>query len=330
MTDTRTADGRMSPQDVFHFFETVRITDLAPFRALCNALKAVVIDRAVACWRDRGRGRLSVADLGCGRGGDLRKWARYRLKQYVGIDGAAACMQEARERQCVLVAQGKSNLSARFHTADLTCEAIPLEDASMDVLSAMFFLQFMFCSEPAARACLREVRRVLAPNGVFCAVLPDGDRVHQLLQDRRTQVPFGHFRLRKLRAPAVDSHFGVGYDFSLGDHGCTEYIVSPRWLAAELQLLGFESIAQDDADMYTSAHAFFTQYGETESTSGVLKDQRCSHVDWLSLGFFTVVLARLAPATDPPATDPPATPAAQDPAPLAPNCSLPHRHRRSR
>jgi hypothetical protein len=58
-------------------------------------------------------------------------------------------MQEARERQCVLVAQGKSNLSARFHTADLTCEAIPLEDASMDVLSAMFFLQFMFCSEPA-------------------------------------------------------------------------------------------------------------------------------------------------------------------------------------
>ena len=109
----------MASAEVFRFFETVRVRELVSFRALCNALKALIIERAVAAWRDRRQGRLAVLDLGCGRGGDLRKWARFRLKSYVGVDGAAACIEEARERQSALLSQGRSSLAASFHVADL-------------------------------------------------------------------------------------------------------------------------------------------------------------------------------------------------------------------
>lgn len=290
----------MTPGEVFAFFESVRVRDLQPFRTLCNALKAVVIDRAVSGCRERGRGRLSVADLGCGRGGDLHKWSRYRLKRYVGVDGASVCIEEARDRQRLLVSQGRSSLAAEFLLADLTQQPLPVDAASVDVVSCMFFMQFTFCGERAARLCLSEIKRALKPNGIFCAVLPDGNRVSQLLSDRRSQVPFGHFRLRKIaraspeEGEGAQGPFGLAYNFALGEEGCTEYAVSQRWLAEELQALGFEPMGS--AAMYEPAHAFFTRHGESEAAAGVLKDQRCSHLDWLSLGFFTVFLARLVPS----------------------------------
>ena len=284
----------MEPSDVFRFFETVRVKDLAAFRALCNALKALVIDRATSAWRLASKGRLAVLDLGCGRGGDLRKWARYRLKSYVGVDGAARCVQEALERQRTLLTQGKSSLEASFHVADLTRMPIPVGDASVDVVSCMFFLQFAFGSQASAEHALSEVRRVLRPNGLICAVLPDGDRTAQLLGDRRTQIPFGHFRLKKLQAQREPppEPFGIGYYFSLVDEACSEYVVSFKWLEAHLSAQGFRPVDGNDG-FFEPAQRFFARCAESEVARAMLRDQRCSHVDWLSLGFFSVLLARL-------------------------------------
>ncbi len=281
----------MSSAEVFRFFETVRVRDLVAFRALCNVLKAFVINHAMVTWRLCSKGRVSVLDLGCGRGGDLRKWARYRLKSYSGVDGASLCVNEACERQKSLVSQGKSNLATSFHIADLTRDAIPLADAAVDVVSCMFFLQFAFGTEASAAHVLSEVRRVLRPNGVFCALLPDGDRIVQLLSDRRSQIPFGHFRLKKMEAALQPAPFGVCYNFSLVDEPCSEYAVSSRWLSARMRDHGFRPV---DGDSFLEpAQRFFARSAESEASKALLRDQRCSQVDWLSLGFFCVLVARL-------------------------------------
>ena len=279
----------MTADEVFRYFETVRVRELASFRALCNALKALIIERAVAAWRERRQGRLAVLDLGCGRGGDLRKWARFRLKSYVGVDGAAACIEEARERQRGLLSQGRSSLAASFHVANLLTEPAPAEDGSVDVVASMFFLQFTFGDEGSARRGLREAARALRPGGVFCALLPDGDRVVRLLAEaRRPGVPFGHFRLQRL-PPSAPEPFGVAYTFALVEEACTEYAVSPKWLAAELAALGFEGAGAEGA-FCEPAQQFFLR--DREAAAAVLREQRCSHADWLSLGFFLAVLAR--------------------------------------
>jgi mRNA (guanine-N7-)-methyltransferase len=295
----------MTQAEIFRFFETVRVKELSAFRALCNALKALTIEQAVLAWREQCKGRLGVLDLGCGRGGDLRKWARFRLKSYVGVDGAALCIEEAAKRQRDLAAQGKSSVVATFHVADLTREPVPLHEASVDVASCMFFLQFTFATEATARHALAEVARVLRPGGIFCALLPDGDRVAQLLSDRRTLVPFGHFRLKKLGAIETgggrdSSPFGLCYNFSLVEEACSEYIASPAWLERCLDELRFVPAGFEDR-FSEPAQRFFARHAESETAYTVLKDQRCSHVDWLSLGFFSVVLARLAPPAAPPA-----------------------------
>lgn len=292
----------MGTREILVFFETVRIKDLASFRSLCNALKALVIRQAVQTWRSSASGRLGVLDLGCGRGGDLRKWSSYRLRSYHGVDGAPLCVEEASARQTALVAQGKSNVQAFFSLVELLTERLPCADGSSDVVSSMFFLQFAFASKRAADHVLDEVARVLTPQGVFCCILPDGNRVASLLTDRRRQVAFGHFKLHSEGsfAPAKATEpFGVAYNFALSDAPCTEYVASPRLLQALLEARGFAG-AWPDGEFFRGAQQVLSEDAGSETVGTVLRGQKCSPVDWMSLGFFSVVLARKTAPPPPP------------------------------
>jgi SAM-dependent methyltransferase len=304
----------MGTAEILQVFETTRIRDVVAFRALCNALKALVIKQVVELWRRGNKGRMTVLDLGCGRGGDLRKWACHRLRSFVGVDGGAACVQEAVERHAVLVAQGKSNVQASFHTMDVTREPLPVAAGSADAVSCMFFLQFAFASLSAAAHVLDEVARVLREGGVLCCILPDGDRVAQLLRERG-DASFGHFRLSCLEAgrssasaaqPPPQAPVGLAYNFSLTTLTCTEFVVSPRLLQQLLEARGFVG-AGVDGGFFEGAQQFFSRGSEQEAVGAVLRGQRCSQVDWMSLGFFTVLLATKRPP------EPAAEPAPQEP-----------------
>jgi len=280
----------MTAPEIIRFFEQSRLRDLASFRTLCNALKALVIEAAVGAWRRQCKGRMTVLDLGCGRGGDLRKWAGYRVKSFCGLDGSVPSIREARERQEALVAQGQSSVVADFRVVELTTQRIPLADGSVDVVSCMFFLQFAFAGAAAAQHVVGEVARVLRPGGVFCAILPDGDRIARVLAGGPGLLPFGHFKLRRLYEPArarsAQPPVGLAYDFMLSDQACTEFLVSQAYLRDLLQQRGLAEFSAE------SAQVVFERHGDSEAAALVLKDQRCSHIDWLSLGFFTVVFAR--------------------------------------
>lgn len=284
----------MSTEEILAFFENVRIKELSSFRSLCNALKAYLVKEAVDAWRAESSGRISVLDLGCGRGGDLRKWASYRLRSFVGLDGGASCIQEARERHAGLVAQGKSAVQAVFHVVDVTHAALPLESASINIVSSMFFLQFCFATPKVAEHVLDEIARVLLDNGVFCCILPDGNRVMSLLQDRRAQTCFGHFRLQKCKADAVGTAaapFGIAYNFALTKAACTEYAVSAKLLQELLSARGFVGAGHNGC-FFEGAQELLARGADSEIVSTILHAQKCSQLDWMSLGFFTVLLAK--------------------------------------
>lgn len=39
-----------------------------------------------------------VLDIGCGKGGDLQKWQKARIREYVALDVAAVSVEQAKER----------------------------------------------------------------------------------------------------------------------------------------------------------------------------------------------------------------------------------------
>jgi SAM-dependent methyltransferase len=282
----------MTTEEILAFFENVRIKELGSFRSLCNALKAYLVKEAVDAWRTESSGRISVLDLGCGRGGDLRKWASYRLRSFLGLDGGTSCVEEARLRHAGLVAQGKSTVHAVFHVMDVTQNTWPLETASVNIVSSMFFLQFCFSSRSVVAHVLDETSRVLHDNGVLCCILPDGNRVASLLPTRCAQACFGHFRLQKCKSvEGAEAPFGLAYNFALTKGACTEYAVSARLLQDLLLARGFVG-AGSGGCFFEGAQQLLSRGADSEVVSTILHAQKCSQLDWVSLGFFTVLLAK--------------------------------------
>ena len=266
------------------------------FRSLCNGLKAIGCAAAVKALRQQRKGRPFVLDLGCGKGGDLQKWIGHRPRKLLGLDGSSICINEARERHARLTANGRGSMNAGYEVLDLCTESarLPVEEDAVDIVSLQFFLQFAACKQAVFKQLLNEVARVLAPGGIFFAIVPDGDRVYSLLeQSTETTISFGHFTLchcDNVKYTLTSPAWGVAYSFSLGEEACTEFLLLPQLLEQELRARNLAPL--DDAPLTWAAQDFFLSYPDSSVAGGIIGTQQISHTDWLSLGLFRVALAR--------------------------------------
>ncbi|KAH9857707.1 mRNA capping enzyme-domain-containing protein [Lenzites betulinus] len=130
----------------------------------------------------RMRGR--VLDMGCGKGGDLTKWAKANVAEYVGLDIAAVSIDQARHRHA-------TSRGARF-VADffaLDCYSHVLSDSlpptllatPFDVVSMQFCMHYAFESETKARTMLKNVASWLRPSGVFVGTIPNAKQLMEQL-----------------------------------------------------------------------------------------------------------------------------------------------------
>lgn len=100
-----------------------------------------------------------VLDLGTGTGAlAIDVVARWRHVAVTGIDASQGMLDIARRRAGELL-PGDVSRSIRWTCAD--ADAIPLPDASLDVVVSSFVLQLV----PDREAVLREIHRVLRPGG---------------------------------------------------------------------------------------------------------------------------------------------------------------------
>lgn len=158
-----------------------------------NWVKSVLITRfahpALRLHADsapRRRGQVSeppsgkVLDLGCGKGGDLMKWQKARVRDYYGLDIAAVSIEQARSRY--MSSHPPSTFHAVFNTLD--CYSYSLTDAippselppaskPFDVVSMQFCMHYAFESIEKTRLMLENVTRWLRPGGVFVGTVPN-------------------------------------------------------------------------------------------------------------------------------------------------------------
>lgn len=120
----------------------------------------------------------NVLEIGIGTGLNLEYYDRARVTKIVGLDPGLALHRKARERI-------RSSALA-VELVGLSAESIPYPDAAFDTVLVTYSL----CSIDDAGGALREMRRVLKPDGklVFCEHGMAPDAWVRRWQDRLTPV----------------------------------------------------------------------------------------------------------------------------------------------
>lgn len=126
-----------------------------------NFIKACLIEENVPK-------RSHLLDLGCGQGGDLRKFARRLLRSYRGIDISHISITHNRERMANI---REFKCRSRLECTDF-CETHWARDDAYDAVSCQFALQYAFISKPVAHFVLEQVAKSLKTGGVFIGSVP--------------------------------------------------------------------------------------------------------------------------------------------------------------
>ncbi|KAJ1662965.1 mRNA cap guanine-N7 methyltransferase [Coemansia sp. RSA 1813] len=230
-------------------------TKITGLRIFNNWTKSVLINRHAS------RGS-RVLDLGCGKGGDLRKWAHANIGEYVGMDIASVSVEQAQERYNEM--RRICKFPARFFAQD--CYGEPLEktmhppDYQADLISAQFCLHYAFESETKARQMMSNVATHLAPGGAFICTIPNSNWLVKKARSAGSKS-FGNsvYSVEFAEYPDTDSsiaRFGCAYSFTLDEavDDCMEYLV---------HMPSFVSLAQEHGLELLYCRPFHSMYVES-------------------------------------------------------------------
>jgi len=178
-------------------------------------------------------GRGQVLDMGCGKGGDITKWAKARIRDFVGVDIASVSVDQARSRWETM---RPPRFEATF--ASLDCYTEPLSNAipearlkdPFDVVSMQFCMHYAFEMESKARCMLENVATWLRLGGVFIGTIPNSEHLLEQLDEvplDQDELSFGN-SVYKIRFDNREKPvFGHKYWFYLKDavEDVPEYVV---------------------------------------------------------------------------------------------------------
>ncbi len=174
----------------------------------------------------------NLLDVGCGSGLDLHAYKEMGFSNLYGVDTSEGLLQRAQELL------GKdAKLSAG------SIEALPLQDESMDEVTARFSLHYARDMEKA----IREVACVLRTNGTFLAVIsnPEADALEEVDENGNITITL------------FDGKVSITYPL----HTVEEYFSDTFYELFELkELSGYTGVEQDrDTGKIPNALCFTAQ-----------------------------------------------------------------------
>ena len=299
-------------ESITDFFNSnTNANSLQSFRALCNGIKASLIEMSVKALRKHCQiSRLAILDVGSGKAGDIFKWSRHRPQRIIGLDISPDSVDVAKARFHAMLQQGRLSSPIEFHCTDCANTAFPVEDQSISIISSQFSLQFFLDSEESLHHVIKEATRVLKPGGIFVGCFPDGDKISSVMlnaaPDKVSHV-IGHFLFRQfgetMAALSADPPVGIPYTFALGEsESCLEYVAYSAYVEFAFSQQGFEGAFENNV-FSMDAQRFYVDNVSVQNTVRTLLGSRwCSSTDWETLTTFRVFLARKK-KEQPPATE---------------------------
>ena len=272
-------------------------------RCLNNWVKSAALQRRV---REGDR----VMDLACGKGGDLKKYARARIASYVGVDIALESVRRDAVKR--YNAEHAREFPATFVAGDAfvvdLAKVLPESARALDVISCQFAIHYSFSTEQRARTALRNVCKMLRPGGFFIGTTVDADVLVRKLRevDGLTfsnpvyEVEFDEAFKSKTFPRSETGGFGIEYTFTLADAvtKCRECMVPKDvWvaLAADygLELVEWQNFHDYVHSQLTSAD---TRERASELWSQIMGDDALSLTDeeWEAAYLYTTFAFRMS------------------------------------
>ena len=217
-------------------------------RKMNNFIKTVLINEHVP-------EESSILDIGCGKGGDLKKFAHRNILEYVGIDISKKSIQNAEERY-------KSSFlrfRGRFLEADVYNRVLNLEKL-FDIVSIQFSFHYAFSSEESLRTSLENIKTHLKAKGKLIATVPDSEVL--LRRYKKYGNNYGNkfysikFTETLEEISAKECKVGTAYRFTLKDSldDCIEYLVGMKFLKSECEKSGLKITEHTDFMTYFNTH----------------------------------------------------------------------------
>jgi len=181
------------------------------------------------------QGRISVLDIGCGKGGDLNKWQKGRVDYVVGLDIAATSIEQCKDRYHEMKGRNRDRIfRAEFHAIDCTKERAKElykdPQQQFDLVSCQFALHYCFESLPQAECMLSNIAERLKKGGYFVGTTPDSNDIMSRVEGSQTGNSFGNsvfsVHFDEESASQKQPLFGAKYNFHLtGVVDCPEFLV---------------------------------------------------------------------------------------------------------
>ena len=149
-------------------------------RGFNNYVKSLTMNDFLARLGPLGKRGAKILDLGCGKGGDLRKWGLAKPAHVVCVDIADVSVEQCRSRY--RERPNELTFKANFIVADCTRvdldekyveENIP--DIEFDLVSCQFALHYGFESQAQAKRMIKNAVSHLKPGCFFTGTIPNSN-----------------------------------------------------------------------------------------------------------------------------------------------------------
>lgn len=196
-----------------------------------------------------------LVDIGVGRGGDIFKWSRCKVRRVIAYDVDHISVKEAIKRYetaCLV-----------FDYKFYTCASL---DAFVDthlremkgtipIVSCQFAIHYFFETEYAVDNFMTNVYKLLSPGGVLVGTFMNGDEICRLTNNLKE--PFSNKNLLIQPTSTEVADFGAKIDVYLtdtlyfGEHSVSaEYLVKPNVLIDKGRQHGLTCIELDPFKSY--------------------------------------------------------------------------------
>ncbi|KAF2347952.1 mRNA (guanine-N(7))-methyltransferase domain [Trinorchestia longiramus] len=212
-----------------------------PLRTFNNWAKVKMIQEAIP---DSVEKSMTVMDLGCCKGVDLKKWAHSKVCHVYLVEEDQEDMEECQKRFIEINNRWPDRFKATFINKDFVFDAIMLPEL-VDVVSCQFFVQRAFGAQEQAQTLAKNVSDALKTGGHFICSLVNADKIKVFLDriDHKTRCSNGVFSV-ELESPVSDesTEFGVKMLFRVDDKIFPENLVRLNTLVRVMKKVDLELV----------------------------------------------------------------------------------------